>query len=200
MKAKTQKFKIKLGIFYLQKKSLLFILSFFLFTNSFSQQNISDVNIQEKVAFQKKDSIQSEREKGSIYISNGTILYSENNIYNVELIKTSTAKNKTVYSKTISKKFSKKNFKEKSYKVKNITYTKVNFNYKSNNDFNFLSSIKNEVITSINFTTNFIFKNSEQVIRLNNYRPKKTKIFYKSSNPHGTYFSHTYVRPPPALI
>lgn len=204
MKAKRQMLKIRLGIFSLKKKSLLFIFSFFLISNLYSQnnlnQNISEVKIQEKTTISQKDSIQTERKKGSIYISSGAIFYSENNIYNVEFIKQSKPKNKVVYIKNTFKKISKKNVKEKINKVKNITYTKINFDKKNDTNVNFLASLRNELITSTNTSLNFIINYYEQNVISNNFKSKTTKTFYKGYITYNSYLSYICVRPPPAHI
>ena len=199
MKLKTQMINIILGIFYLQKKSLLFIFLFFLFYNLYSQ-NFSDEKVEENNFISQKDTIQIEREKGSIYISSGAIFYSENNLHNVKIVKLSETKNKTVYTKPISKKVSKKIFKEKNYTVKNVPFTKINFRQKNDTNFKFLSSIKSEVIGPQNYTQNLIFKNSEKALILNNYSLERTKTFYNSTFSYFSFLSYICVRPPPALV
>ena len=190
---------IILGIFYLQKKSLLFIFLFFLFYNLYSQ-NFSDEKVEENNFISQKDTIQIEREKGSIYISSGAIFYSENNLHNVKIVKLSETKNKTVYTKPISKKVSKKIFKEKNYTVKNVPFTKINFRQKNDTNFKFLSSIKSEIISPQNYTQNFIFENGEKTVILNNYNLEKPKTFYNSTFSYFSFLSYICVRPPPALV
>ena len=190
---------IILGIFYLQKKSLLFIFLFFLFSNLYSQ-NFSDEKVEENNFISQKDTIQIEREKGSIYISSGAIFYSENNLHNVKIVKLSETKNKTVYTKPISKKVSKKIFKEKNYTVKNVPFTKINFRQKNDTNFKFLSSIKSEVIGPQNYTQNFIFKNNEKALILNNYNLEKPKTSYNSTFSYFSFLSYICVRPPPVLV
>ena len=163
-------------------------------------QNFSDEKVEENNFISQKDTIQIEREKGSIYISSGAIFYSENNLHNVKIVKLSETKNKTVYTKPISKKVSKKIFKEKNYTVKNVPFTKINFRQKNDTNFKFLSSIKSEVIGPQNYTQNLIFKNSEKALILNNYSLERTKTFYNSTFSYFSFLSYICVRPPPALV
>ena len=163
-------------------------------------QNFSDEKVEENNFVSQKDTIQIEREKGSIYISSRAIFYSENNLHNVKIVKLSETKNKTVYTKPISKKVSKKIFKEKNYTVKNVPFTKINFRQKNEANFSFSSSIKNEIISLPNSTQNFIFENGEKTVILNNYNLEKPKISYNSTFSYFSFLSYICVRPPPVLV
>ena len=203
MKNKTQMINVKFGILYLYRKFFNFLFLFFFFPYLHSQNistNDSDIATQEKVIVSTNDSIKTKNNKGSIYISSGVIFYSENNLHNVKIVKLSETKNKTVYTKPISKKVSKKIFKEKNYTVKNVPFTKINFRQKNDTNFKFLSSIKSEVIGPQNYTQNFIFKNNEKALILNNYNLEKPKTSYNSTFSYFSFLSYICVRPPPVLV
>ena len=177
----------------------LFLLLFSIFHSQIFQSEGSHIFVQGKAIVFSTDFIQTKTEKGKVYISKGTTIYSEENFYNLEFI---------VQSKTLNEKLSHKSQKTTLQKISKIA-KKHNYNpeiakkvnlkpiSKNENFICFLISIENGVILPTSSFPKFIISNVEYKTDLNNFSNKNSEQFYHIFTLYNSYRFYIYVRPPP---
>ena len=178
----------------------LFLLLFSVFHSQIFQSEGSHIFVQGKAIVFSADSIQTQNEKGKVYISKGTTIYSEENFYNLEFIVQSKTLNEKLShksQKTTLKKISKTIAKDQNYNAETVKKVNLNPISKNENFICFLASIGNGVILPTSSFPKFIISNVEYKTDLNNFSNKNSEQFYHTFTFYNSYRFYIYVRPPP---
>lgn len=178
----------------------LFLLLFSVFHSQIFQSEDSHIFVQGKAIVFSADSIQTQNEKGKVYISKGTTIYSEENFYNLEFIVQSKTLNEKLShksQKTTLKKISKTIAKDQNYNAETVKKVNLNPISKNENFICFLISIENGVMTPATSLPKFIISNIEYKTDLNNFSNKNSEQFYHIFTLYNSYRFYIYVRPPP---
>lgn len=178
----------------------LFLLLFSVFHSQIFQSEDSHIFVQGKAIVFSADSIQTQNEKGKVYISKGTTIYSEENFYNLEFIVQSKTLNEKLShksQKTTLKKISKTIAKDQNYNAETVKKVNLNPISKNENFICFLASIGNGVILPTSSFPKFIISNVEYKTDLNNFSNKNSEQFYHTFTFYNSYRFYIYVRPPP---
>lgn len=177
----------------------LFLLLFAVFHSQIFQLEYSHILVQGKAIVFSADSIQTKNEKGKIYISDGSTIYSDEHIINARLIVQPKTWDKNIslkYRKSTSKNISK-NSQRKKYNAGTGAKAKINSASENKIFINFLTSAGSGVITPASSFPKFIISNVEYKTDLNNFSNRNSEQFYHTFTFYNSYRFYIYIRPPP---